>query len=90
MNLLSVEGVSKSYGERIIFEPISFGISKGQKIAFIAKNGSGKTNILEGLSLLEKGRGFKKDKVINFFKPIIRPSVKMSSKFNLNISGNYI
>jgi len=32
----------------------------------LGKNGSGKTNILEGLSLLEKGRGFKKDKVINF------------------------
>ena len=47
MNLLSVEGVSKSYGERIIFEPISFGISKGQKIAFIAKNGSGKTTLLK-------------------------------------------
>ena len=32
----------------------------------LGKNGSGKTNILEGLSLLEKGRGFKKDKVSNF------------------------
>lgn len=47
MNLLSVEGVSKSYGERIIFKPISFGISKGQKIAFIAKNGSGKSTLLK-------------------------------------------
>jgi ATP-binding cassette subfamily F protein uup len=47
MNLLSVEGISKAYGERIIFEPLSFGISKGQKIALIAKNGSGKTSILK-------------------------------------------
>ena len=47
MNLLSVEGVSKSYGERIIFEPLSFGISIGQKIALIAKNGSGKTTLLK-------------------------------------------
>jgi ATP-binding cassette subfamily F protein uup len=47
MNLLSVEGISKAYGERIIFEPLSFGISKGQKIALIAKNGSGKTTILK-------------------------------------------
>ena len=46
MNLLSVEGISKSYGEKIIFKPISFGINKGQKIALIAKNGSGKTSIL--------------------------------------------
>lgn len=47
MNLLSVEGISKAYGERVIFEPLSFGISKGQKIALIAKNGSGKTTILK-------------------------------------------
>jgi len=47
MNLLSVEGISKSYGERIIFEPLSFGISIGQKIALIAKNGSGKTTLLK-------------------------------------------
>ena len=46
MNLLSVEGISKSYGEKVIFRPISFGINKGQKIALIAKNGSGKTSIL--------------------------------------------
>lgn len=47
MNLLSVEGISKAYGERVIFEPLSFGVSKGQKIALIAKNGSGKTTILK-------------------------------------------
>tara|TARA_B110000259_G_scaffold62973_1_gene74471 strand:+ start:3739 stop:5604 length:1866 start_codon:yes stop_codon:yes gene_type:complete len=46
MNLLSVEDISKSYGEKVIFESISFGINKGQKIALIAKNGSGKTSIL--------------------------------------------
>ncbi|CAI8315018.1 MAG: Energy-dependent translational throttle protein EttA [Bacteroidota bacterium] len=47
MNLLTVEGISKAYGERVIFEPLSFGVSKGQKIALIAKNGSGKTTILK-------------------------------------------
>ena len=46
MNLLSVEGISKSYGEKVIFEPLSFGINQGQKIALIAKNGSVKTSIL--------------------------------------------
>ena len=46
MNLLSVEGISKSYGEKIIFNPLSFGINQGQKIALIAKNGTGKTTIL--------------------------------------------
>ncbi len=46
MNYLSVEHISKSYGDRSLFENLSFGINKDQKIAFIAKNGSGKTTIL--------------------------------------------
>jgi ATP-binding cassette subfamily F protein uup len=47
MNYLSVENISKSFGERVLFENISFGINKDQKIAFIAKNGSGKTTIMK-------------------------------------------
>lgn len=46
MNYLSVENVSKSYGERTLFDKLSFGINKDQKIAFIAKNGTGKTTLL--------------------------------------------
>jgi ABC transport system ATP-binding/permease protein len=46
MNYLSVENISKSFGERVLFENISFGINKDQKIAFIAKNGTGKTTIM--------------------------------------------
>ncbi|CAL2103798.1 Uncharacterized ABC transporter ATP-binding protein YfmR [Tenacibaculum sp. 190130A14a] len=46
MNYLSVENIAKAYGERVLFEDISFGINKDQKIAFVAKNGSGKTSIL--------------------------------------------
>jgi len=46
VNYLSVENISKSFGERTLFENISFGINKDQKIAFIAKNGSGKTTIM--------------------------------------------
>lgn len=46
MNYLSVENIAKSYGERVLFEHLSFGINKDQKIAFVAKNGSGKTSIL--------------------------------------------
>ncbi|KOS04630.1 ABC transporter [Flavobacterium akiainvivens] len=47
MNYLSVENISKSFGERTLFEGISFGINKDQKIAFVAKNGTGKTSILK-------------------------------------------
>ncbi len=50
MNYLSVENIAKSYGERVLFKDISFGINKGQKIAFIAKNGTGKTSVLNILS----------------------------------------
>ncbi|RTY68156.1 ABC transporter ATP-binding protein [Flavobacterium sp. RSP49] len=54
MNYLSVENISKSFGERTLFENISFGISKDQKIAFIAKNGSGKTTIMSIINGLEE------------------------------------
>ncbi|MDC1371440.1 ABC-F family ATP-binding cassette domain-containing protein [Flavobacteriaceae bacterium] len=50
MNYLNVENISKSYGEVILFKGITFSIHKGQKIAFIAKNGTGKTSILKIIS----------------------------------------
>lgn len=50
VNYLSVENIAKSYGERVLFEDLSFGINKDQKIAFVAKNGSGKTSILRILT----------------------------------------
>ncbi len=50
MNLLSVENIAKAHGEHVLFSDISFGINKDQKIALIAKNGSGKTSILNILS----------------------------------------
>jgi len=46
MNYLSVENIAKSYGERVLFENLSFGINQGQKIALVAKNGNGKTSLL--------------------------------------------
>jgi ATP-binding cassette subfamily F protein uup len=47
VNYLSVENISKSFGDRVLFEDISFGINKDQKIGFVAKNGTGKTTILK-------------------------------------------
>jgi len=49
MNVLSVENLSKSFGERILFEGITFGIDQGQKVALVAKNGAGKTTLLRCL-----------------------------------------
>ncbi len=50
MNYLTVENISKSYGELTLFENISFSVHKDQKIAFVAKNGTGKTSILNIIS----------------------------------------
>ncbi|MGG5487520.1 ABC-F family ATP-binding cassette domain-containing protein [Gaetbulibacter sp. PBL-D1] len=50
MNYLTVEHISKSYGVLELFSDISFSIHKDQKIAFVAKNGSGKTSILNIIS----------------------------------------
>ncbi|SHI38059.1 ATP-binding cassette, subfamily F, uup [Mesonia phycicola] len=50
MNYASIENISKTFGERVIFENLSFGINEGQKIGLIAKNGTGKTSLLKILS----------------------------------------
>jgi ATP-binding cassette subfamily F protein uup len=50
LNYLNVENISKSFGELVLFKDLSFSIHKDQKIAFVAKNGSGKTSILNMLS----------------------------------------
>lgn len=53
VNYLSVENIAKSYGELVLFENLSFGINEGQKIGFVAKNGTGKTSILNILAGLD-------------------------------------
>ncbi len=70
MNYLSVENIAKSYGERILFKSLSFGINQGQKIGFVAKNGSGKTsllNLLGGIDTPDEGKiVFRKNLKISF------------------------
>ncbi|MDR2979027.1 MAG: ABC-F family ATP-binding cassette domain-containing protein [Bacteroidales bacterium] len=58
MNYLSIEKLTKSYGEKLLFDQITFGIEKGQKTALIAKNGTGKStllNIIAGLEIPDSG-----------------------------------
>ena len=43
---LQVENLSKSFGDRVLFESVSFGIDEGQRVALIAKNGAGKSTLL--------------------------------------------
>ena len=54
MNYLSVEGLKKSYGVKTLFENVGFGIDQGQKVAFVAKNGTGKSTLLKCICGLEK------------------------------------
>ncbi len=47
MNYLSVDRIAKSFGERVLFKDLSFGLSKGDKVALIAQNGTGKSSMLQ-------------------------------------------
>lgn len=47
---LQVDGLTKSYGDLVLFNNISFGVSEGERIGLIAKNGTGKTTLLNILA----------------------------------------
>ncbi|UJP65634.1 ABC-F family ATP-binding cassette domain-containing protein [Mongoliitalea daihaiensis] len=58
MNYLSVEGLSKSFGERKLFQKISFGIDQGQKVALVGVNGAGKSTLMRiimGIEVPDEG-----------------------------------
>ncbi|MBO6517296.1 MAG: ABC-F family ATP-binding cassette domain-containing protein [Bacteroidia bacterium] len=59
MNYLSVEHLEKNLGERILFSDLNFGLSKGDKVALVANNGTGKSsllNILAGNDIPSEGK----------------------------------
>lgn len=72
MNYLTLENITKIYGEKTLFEGISLHIDKGQKIALIAKNGSGKSTLLRVIAGQDGVEGehakvlFRKDIKIGF------------------------
>ena len=49
-SILQVENLTKSFGDLVLFENISFGLAEGQRVGLIAKNGSGKSTLLNILS----------------------------------------
>ena len=83
MNYLSVENISKSYGELLLFKNISFGINSGQKIGFVAKNGTGKTsllNILSGADTPDDGKVvYRKNLKVSFLsqEPNLNPDLSV-------------
>lgn len=79
MNLLSVNGLSKSFGNRVLFNNISFGLNHGDKTGLVARNGSGKTtlfNILKGKEIADEGSVvFRKDITVAFLdQDIVLPA----------------
>jgi ATP-binding cassette subfamily F protein uup len=57
VNYLTLENVSRSYGEKVLFQDISLMINKGEKVALIAKNGSGKTTLMRVIAGMEPSEG---------------------------------
>lgn len=66
MVYLQVENLTKSFGDRLLFENISFGIDQGQRVALIAQNGTGKTTLLNLLT----GREFQDSGTITYRRDI--------------------
>ncbi len=59
MNVVLIEQLSKAYGEKVLFENITFGIDEGQKVALVARNGAGKSTLLKimaGIDDADAGR----------------------------------
>lgn len=57
MNFLTLENVTKSYGEKVLFQNISLHLDKGQKIGLIAKNGTGKSTLMRVIAGKEGSEG---------------------------------
>jgi len=61
LNYLNLENISKSYGEKILFDEISLQVNKGEKIAIVAKNGAGKSTLLKVIAGIEPAEGENKN-----------------------------
>lgn len=101
MSLLSVDKLSKRFGSRVLFDEISFGISKGQRAALVAKNGSGKTTlirILKGDEIADSGEvAWKRDLKLAFLDQepefdknlSIRELLYTKADQNIRLCGEY-
>ena len=71
-SILQVENLTKSFGDLVLFENISFGLAEGQRVGLIAKNGSGKStllNILSGKEGYDEGKiSFRRDLRVGYLE----------------------
>ncbi len=59
MNILNIEHVSKIFGDKKIFDDVSYGVQEGDKIGIVGLNGTGKTtmlNIIAGVEEVDEGQ----------------------------------
>jgi ATP-binding cassette subfamily F protein uup len=54
MNILTAENLTKSYGEKVLFEDITFGIDQNEKVGIVGVNGTGKSTLLKILAGVEE------------------------------------
>ncbi len=91
MNYLSVENLTKNYGDITLFENISFGINKGEKTALIANNGTGKStlfNVLAGYDTADGGEIAIRDGIsIGFLEQEPAINKKVSIKEYISTAG---
>lgn len=76
---LQIEGISKSYGPKVLFDNIGFNINEGDKMALIAPNGAGKTSLLRILAGKDKSDSGGK---ITFLKDIRIAFLPQESDFD--------
>ncbi len=85
MNYIQAQNISKAYGEKVLFSNISLSISQGQRVALIARNGTGKTtlmNILAGIDTPDAGMcTYKSNLKIAYLpqSPVFDPELTVSS-----------
>lgn len=79
---LDIQNLTKSFGSQILFKNISFSVGEGQKVGLVAKNGTGKTTLLE---ILSDNEGYDEGNII--YRNDIRISyVKQIPEFNPEVS----
>ena len=78
---LQIEGLSKSFGDRVLFSDIAFGLSEGERVGLVAKNGTGKTtllNIIAGDESYDAGTiTFRNDIRVGYLRqlPVFQPEM---------------
>ena len=78
---LQIEGLTKSFGDRVLFSDIAFGLSEGERVGLVAKNGTGKTtllNIIAGDESYDAGTiTFRNDIRVGYLRqlPVFQPEM---------------